>query len=359
MEQWRGRLPVQGFKVGLAWQGNIAHLNDANRSLDALSVLAPLWSVPGVVFISLQKDWRDEDAGEASLPILPLGAAIQDFADTAAIIAQLDLVICVDTAVAHLAGAMGKPCWVLLPATGTDWRWFLDRTDSPWYPRTMRLFRQRETGNWHETAAEIALELTMYLSFPQESKASGADTYVGAHVFFVHSPITYSMSMAAISHLRIAEPILVGGRMMSGENIACTVEDDGIWSIERTCELLRCIARHVPPDANIALYLPHAAFLFGKLIKLSGRVRRIHYLEEGLTSIQASLLTRAMPPTREIDLSRLTRVLEAEGLIDVWRIDRHALARLNDMPDSFLISAAGNMLVHSLVCPMHLSAYRR
>ncbi len=332
VEKWRNRLPARGFKVGLAWRGASAHENDANRSLASLSILAPLWSVPGVVFISLQNDWHEENANSifTSQPVLQLGSEVQDFADTAAIIAQLDLVICVDTAVAHLAGAMGKSCWVLLPATGTDWRWFLDRSDSPWYPDVMRLFRQREAGNWSETLAELALELTMLLSSRQKSKASSAET----HVFFVHSPITYSMSMATIAHLRLAEPILIGGRMMSGDNIACTVEDDGIWSIERSCELLRSMGQRIPRDTNVAMYLPHVAFLFGKLIKLSKRVSRIYYLEEGLTSLHAGLLARPQRPTR-IDLEQLTRALDADGLIDVWQIDRHALTRLNDMPYSF------------------------
>ena len=160
MDKWQPRLPREGFKVGLAWQGNPLHRNDGNRSIADLSVLAPLWSVPGVVFVSLQREWKEEQAIQLSAdqPMLPLGADIQDFADTAAIVAQLDLVISVDTAVAHLAGAMGKDCWTLLPVVGTDWRWFLDREDSPWYPG-MRMFRQRTRGDWSETIKEVSAEL--------------------------------------------------------------------------------------------------------------------------------------------------------------------------------------------------------
>ena len=128
-------------RIGLAWSGNPAHKNDRNRSI-ALKQLLPLLSVPGVRFVSLQRDLREDDAAVlGNLPALvSIGAQLDDFADTAAAISLLDLVITVDTAVAHLAGALGKPVWVLLPFA-PDWRWLLKREDSPWYP-TARLFRQ-------------------------------------------------------------------------------------------------------------------------------------------------------------------------------------------------------------------------
>ncbi len=87
-----------------------------------------------------------------------VGSQLVDFADTAAVVANLDLVICVDTAVAHLAGALGKPCWVLLPDYKTDWRWLTERTDSPWYP-TMRLFRQTAMGDWSTVVNEVVAAL--------------------------------------------------------------------------------------------------------------------------------------------------------------------------------------------------------
>jgi ADP-heptose:LPS heptosyltransferase len=88
-----------------------------------------------------------------------LGSDIRDFADTAAIVAQLDLVICVDTALAHVAGALGKPCWVLLPAFGADWRWLLDRTDSPWYPGVIRIFRQSKLNDWDMLIGDVVDKL--------------------------------------------------------------------------------------------------------------------------------------------------------------------------------------------------------
>ncbi|MDR3413133.1 MAG: tetratricopeptide repeat protein [Formivibrio sp.] len=138
-------LPQHGLRIGLVWQGNPRHSNDRQRSLPGPELLAPLWSIPGTVFVSLQKSNENEMA--APRPLLQLGAALVDFSDTAAILSHLDLLISVDTAVAHLAGALGVPCWLLLPARNTDWRWLRERSDSPWYPG-MRLFRQQTPGDW-------------------------------------------------------------------------------------------------------------------------------------------------------------------------------------------------------------------
>ena len=155
--RWSARLPHQGFRVGLVWKGNRLHTNDNKRSLPGLVTLAPLWSVPGVRFVSLQKGQGEDEARNppAEQPLIDLGAEIDDFGDTAAIVEQLDLVICVDTAVAHLAGALAKPCWVLLPAEKGDWRWLKDRNDSPWYPGVMRLFRQTRDEDWTSVVLDI------------------------------------------------------------------------------------------------------------------------------------------------------------------------------------------------------------
>jgi Flp pilus assembly protein TadD len=161
IERWRKKLPRDGLRVGLVWKGNAAHSNDASRSLPAISVLSPLWSVPGVTFISLQKGQGEDEAirPPAGQPLIPLGQGIQDFADTAAIVSQLDLTICVDTSVAHVAGALGKPCWVMLPSFNTDWRWLTDQTDSPWYPKGIRLFRQAKFDDWTGVIDEVTTAL--------------------------------------------------------------------------------------------------------------------------------------------------------------------------------------------------------
>ena len=160
VDRWHDRLPMGRLRVGLVWKGNADHTNDANRSLPDLSTLTPLWSIPGITFVSLQKGQGEEEAKEppTDQPISPLGSDIGDFADTAAIVALLDMVICVDTSIAHLAGALGKPCWVLLPHVGTDWRWLQEREDSPWYT-SVRLFRQKEPGDWSQPVERIRQEL--------------------------------------------------------------------------------------------------------------------------------------------------------------------------------------------------------
>jgi tetratricopeptide (TPR) repeat protein len=144
---WRDRLAsFEGLRVGLAWAGNPRHANDRNRSMPA-SVLQPLVHAGGATFFSLQVGSAAQDLdGFAGGSVHDLAPQIGDFADTAAIVANLDLVVSVDTAVAHLAGALGRPVWLLLPFVG-EWRWLLDREDTPWYP-TMRLFRQRAPGDW-------------------------------------------------------------------------------------------------------------------------------------------------------------------------------------------------------------------
>ena len=153
--KWLGER--RGLRVGLAWSGNPNHSNDANRSIP-LADLLPLMGC-GAELIGLQKEPRPDDAAtlEANPAIRNIGPAFQDFADTAAVIAQLDLIISADTSVAHLAGALGKPVWIMLPCA-PDWRWLLEREDSPWYP-TARLFRQASPGDWANPVARIATAL--------------------------------------------------------------------------------------------------------------------------------------------------------------------------------------------------------
>jgi hypothetical protein len=161
VDEWRPRLPQNGIKVGLVWKGNPHHDNDRHRSLRHFADLSPLWSVNGVSFVSLQVgEAESETVGcQQQQPVVPLGSQIRDFGDTAAIVAQLNLVICVDTAIAHLAGALGIACWVMLPAIGVDWRWQRAGSSSLWYPEGMYLFRQRDNG-WAGVIEDLRLALS-------------------------------------------------------------------------------------------------------------------------------------------------------------------------------------------------------
>jgi tetratricopeptide (TPR) repeat protein len=166
-EKWRRELSrLPGFKIGIAWQGNRDHPEDRLRSVP-LSQFAPL-ARDGVHLISLQmgtgREQIDDLAGRFRVEELSPreDESSWTFLDDAAVMKSLDLVITVDTAVAHLAGGLGVPAWVAL-AFAPDWRWLLDREDSPWYP-TLRLFRQRRSGDWDEVFARMAAELTKLLS---------------------------------------------------------------------------------------------------------------------------------------------------------------------------------------------------
>lgn len=143
MQRWAPRLaaPAGVRRVGLAWAGNPAHENDRRRSIP-LAAFAPLAAVPNVQYVSLQVGPRADEPAPAGLQLLRPAAEIADMADTAAIVAQLDLVISADTSVAHLAGALGVPVWLVLPWR-PDWRWSPVAGDTPWYP-TMRLFHAAE-----------------------------------------------------------------------------------------------------------------------------------------------------------------------------------------------------------------------
>ena len=153
VEAWRARIgPVGGQKVGLVWAGSPTYKDDCNRSLDFRQV-GPLLEVPGIRFFSLQKGPAAAEL-DPRQPVTPLEEDSNDILDTAAAILNLDLVISVDSMVAHLAGALGAPVWTLLPFA-PDWRWLLEREDSPWYP-TMRLFRQPRAGDWQAVVARVA-----------------------------------------------------------------------------------------------------------------------------------------------------------------------------------------------------------
>ncbi|MBF0329962.1 MAG: tetratricopeptide repeat protein [Nitrospirae bacterium] len=145
------------FNIGIVWAGNPKNANDKVRSL-SLDLFAPLSELKNIQFYSLQKGEASAQINTRSLAIKDLTSEIQDFSDTAALIMNLDLIISVDTAVAHLAGALAKPVWLLIPPI-PDWRWQLNKDDSPWYP-TMKLFRGYKEGEWADVVEKIKNELS-------------------------------------------------------------------------------------------------------------------------------------------------------------------------------------------------------
>jgi Tfp pilus assembly protein PilF len=173
--EWRAKLdamlPAGLPRIGLAWTGRTTHPNDRRRSMP-LARLAPLTSGVCASFVSLQKPLPDRD--KPSLSQFPgmtdISDDLKDFGDTAAVIENLNLVITVDTAMGHLTGALGKPVWIMLPKA-SDWRWLLQRTDSPWYP-TARLFRQQTPGAWDPVLQEVTVALKEWLRVGAESFAA-------------------------------------------------------------------------------------------------------------------------------------------------------------------------------------------
>jgi hypothetical protein len=152
---WSARLEaVPGPRVALAWSGRADHINDRNRSIP-FAVLEPLLATPGISFVSVQRELRPADAEALALQtgILHLGGELADFSDTAAILSLCDLTVSVDTSVAHLSAALGRPTRLLIPFQ-PDWRWTLDGTRSPWYPH-VELFRQPAPGDWASALARL------------------------------------------------------------------------------------------------------------------------------------------------------------------------------------------------------------
>ena len=166
-----GLVPPGFLRVGIVWAGRPTHGNDHNRSLP-LPALAPLLAVEGVAFLALQKGPAHVELARhyGSAPLINLAAEIARFDETMAALPALDLVITVDTSVAHLAGAMGRPAWVMLPFA-PDWRWLLGRSDTPWYPH-LRLFRQEDYRAWDDVIATVAAALRAEVAARQEGRST-------------------------------------------------------------------------------------------------------------------------------------------------------------------------------------------
>lgn len=181
VDLWRSRIdeltdvPTPTIKAGIVWAGNSEHLNDQNRSA-SLSAFSTLFDIPGIQWFSLQKGTAAQQlAPDYAVTITDLGSEFVTFAETAAALQSLDIIISVDTSIVHLAGALALPVWNLL-SRDSDWRWLLDRSDSPWYP-TMRLFRQENIGDWQPVFRDVERELRRLVNNTLNSVPAMLETF--------------------------------------------------------------------------------------------------------------------------------------------------------------------------------------
>jgi tetratricopeptide (TPR) repeat protein len=288
--RWRGLLGGRpGLKVGIVWAGRPEHANDFRRSLN-LETLAPLFAVPGVSFASLQIGPHAADlAANKTLPIEDLSPRLGDFAETAGAVAALDLIVAVDTSVAHLAGALGKPVWVLLP-TISDWRSLFDREDNPWYP-TMRLFRQREGEPWANVIARLETELRAaaqgdtarlapFREAGERRAAVAAEIIAAEGARPAAPPSAPAQNLTPQQALMLAEQYSRAGRLGEAEDLCrrvlaaqpATAEAEHFLGIlahqsGKLAEAIEHVRRAVAIDDKVALY--HANL--GEMYRLSGR----------------------------------------------------------------------------------------
>ena len=300
---WRQRLEsMRGLRAGLVWAGNPEHSNDVRRSLD-LAALAPLLAVPGVSFASLQVGPRAADLRKSRVAadIIDLSARLTDFAESAAAIEQLDLVVTVDTSVAHLAGGLGKPTWLLLPWV-TDWRWLLGREDSPWYP-TMRLFRQRRDQHWSEIVARMATELAAVAAgdgarlspfkAKGERRAAHAAEIIALEALRavpLPAPTDVAPSPAAANPERNAGISPISGRGLSAAQALLLAEQQRLRGyLGQAEELCRSAMAAEPDNADAAHLLGIIAHQSGKLDDAIAHVGRATRLAPDVPLYQANL----------------------------------------------------------------------
>jgi tetratricopeptide (TPR) repeat protein len=363
--RWRQQFAaLKGLKVGIAWSGNPSHVNDFRRSLD-LATLAPLLAVAGASFVSLQVGPRAEDLKAGHAAVYDPSAEISDFSDSAGIVAALDLVITIDSAVAHLAGALGRPTWVLLPIV-SDWRWLLEREDSPWYP-TMRLFRQQQDGRWPPVIERVAAELDAVIAgdatrlMPFQS-AGDRRAARAAEIIAVEATRTAASPGAAqpvsAQSLILAEQYRRAGQLAEAENLSRAVlsahpdlaeaaHSLGLIAYQsgKLEEAVAHLRRAVALDGNAAHY--HANL--GEMLRLAG------YRQEAIAEAQRAL---ALKPDYPAAHSNLGIALFEDGRYqDAFACHDRAIALDNQFAEAY--SNRGNALRALKRLKAAEAAYRR
>lgn len=331
---WRRRLgPTNTLRIGVVWAGNPNHKNDENRSI-SFNEIRPLFSLDAEIHV-LQKEINAKDISELKQysNAFLWHNYLRDFSDTAALINEMDLVISVDTSIAHLAGAIGKPVWILLPFV-SDYRWLLDREDTPWYP-SARLFRQEQPKVWKNVIANVKNNLTLIInSAPQPSELiieeKDQTNENIANVIYIHSPVTYTIADNLVKNETLQDPVVICGRKMDWLGLAMNVIDDGVWNIKRTVDFLKkiCDALDLNSANKFNIFLPHTGFLLGTLLKSASAIQSIFYIEEGDASYRAEILNGVFKiPT--IDTVELITTLKDTGVANRLGIDIDAIQKIN------------------------------
>ncbi|MGB3496175.1 MAG: tetratricopeptide repeat protein [Elainellaceae cyanobacterium] len=342
------------LKVGIVWAGSPTHLNDRHRSC-SIEWFKPLGEIPGVQLYSLQKGDReadlqpdqntDHETSHETSPILNLAPELHDFTDTAGAIARLDLVITVDTSVAHLAGALGKPVWVLL-GFASDWRWLLEREDSPWYP-TARLFRQTQLDNWADVFAQVKAALQQWVQpEPRESQRSPAIDAEPAALEIWEAEFLEDES-AENSEIpeETAEEVALGDRQPIGIGIELSTSTGwGIFGTNLTLQLLKTSEwlpiPLLPPLADSQFSPLHQEFLHPLFLEQQ-RIEQILAAHQGQVLSMPSIVFKALG-NHFVTAPSLQRI---EGQRDVGLIffeDPHFTAHEIDKALSYDVIVAGS-----------------
>ncbi len=318
---WAARVGPPGQpRVGVVWTGSASHRNDVNRSI-ALDAFAAILRVEGVRFFSLQKDLRDGEAARLAAfgNVSSLGPDLADFSDTAAAIAALDLVVAVDTSVAHLAAAMGKPTWVLLPFI-SDWRWLPGRATSPWYPAA-RLFWQPAIGNWDTAIAQVRDELARFRAEPAAATPADAPPAIG-----LDQAIAQATALLRAGNAADAEAISQGVLQLQPDHPdALMILGTIRMQQERTelaVELFRRASNRRPGSVEV-------------LSNLAGALRRAERHEEAIAFYDRAIAIAPDSPNlhgnRGVSLLALRRYeLAADSIDRALAIDSRNLSALNN-----------------------------
>jgi tetratricopeptide (TPR) repeat protein len=363
-DKWRARLAPSGKRrVGIVWAGSPSHPNDRNRSI-ALRELLPAIADERADIVSLQKGEATEQISSAGAQgIIDLSGELTDFADTVAAIEALDLVICVDTSVAHLAGALGKPTWVLLP-NPADFRWLEEQIDSPWYP-TARLFRQSEAGKWTAPLRELAQAFCEWLERPLPAALSESRRTVPNPPGETDAATWHRAGCSGVARSRVGLVQFFPELAIEGPSLAIYGESRQHQS-DMAASLVASSAVVVESRAGVgahSLALARAIGTNGLLFAYEPRPKFVRALRQNLAAngvFNASIMARdlgARPQPGKTTVraqqdalvtGRVPETFDAIDTLDGLRLDRLDLIKLTDDVDAPALLAASEATIWRL-----------